>query len=160
MPRLLSILLLVLLVPAAYAQAPRSEVFVVATLYGRHAGTPAYGHDTLGAIIERVAPSAVVLDVSPRELRDQTVHPSKAEYPEVIFPLVRERGWQAYAGEPDEPRFTEIVSRLGKSLAAFRESRPEAAASRGAPSVQTPFPVAFRVWPPRNAARAGTPRPT
>lgn len=128
MPRLLSILLLVLLAPAAYAQAPRSEVFVVATLYGRHAGTPAYGHDTLGAIIERVAPSAVVLDVSPRELRDQTVHPSKAEYPEVIFPLVRERRWQAYAGEPDEPRFTEIVSRLGKSLAAFRESRPEAAA--------------------------------
>jgi hypothetical protein len=42
-----------------------------------------------------------VLDVTPRELRDERVHPSKQEYPRVIFPLVRERGLRAYAGEPD-----------------------------------------------------------
>ena len=113
---------------AAQAGAARPEIFVVATLYGRHAATPAYGHDTLRAIIDRIAPRVVVLDVSPRELRDQTVHPSKAEYPEVIFPLVRQRGYHAYAGEPDEPRFSEIVSSLSRHLEAFRDTRPELAA--------------------------------
>lgn len=105
----------------AHAQAPDapSEVFVLATLYRRHATTPAYGHDTLRRLIERIRPDVVVLDVSPRELRDQTVHPSKAEYPEVIFPLVRERGLRAYPGEPDEPEFTEIVTGVSRALRAF-----------------------------------------
>src|SRR5690606_23879448 len=72
--------------PAAAQQATPAEVFVVSTLYRRHAEVPAYGHDSLRAIIERIRPTAVVLDVSPRELREQAVHPSKAEYPQVIFP--------------------------------------------------------------------------
>jgi hypothetical protein len=111
--------------PAAAQEAgARSEVFVLATLYRRHAETPAYGHDTLRAVIERVRPEVVVLDVSPSELREQAVHPSKAEYPNVIFPLVRRHGWQAYAGEPDEPEFGEIVGRLGRRLAAFRAEQP------------------------------------
>lgn len=115
--------------PRAHSQqsgAP-SDVYVLATLYRRHAQTPAYGHDTLRALIERVRPDVVVLDVSPRELREQTVHPSKAEYPQVIFPLVRTRGYRAYPAEPDEPEFTEIVSRLSRSLETFRTRRPDAA---------------------------------
>src|SRR5687768_16873340 len=77
-----------------------AEVYVVATLYQRHASTPAYAYDTLRAVIARLRPDVVVLDVSPRELRQQSVHPSKAEYPSVIFPFVRERGLRAYAAEP------------------------------------------------------------
>lgn len=117
---------------SARAAGIRSEVFVLATLYRRHAEIPVYGHDTLRALIERVNPSVVVLDVSPRELREQTVHPSKAEYPAVIFPLVREHGYRAYAGEPDEPRFTEIVSQLSRHLEVFRDELPEAATTDSA----------------------------
>ena len=112
--------------PRAVAQGS-SEVYVLATLYGRHATTPAYGHAELRRIITAISPAVVVLDVSPGELRDQRVHPSKAEYPEVIFPLVRERGWRAYPGEPDEPEFGEIVGRLGRALREFRAGSPEAA---------------------------------
>ncbi len=114
---------------AAQAAPPRSEVFVVATLYGRHATTPAYGHDTLRAIIERIRPEVVVLDVSPRELQAQSVHPSKREYPEVIFPLVRDRRYRAYAGEPDEPEFSRIVQALGAALERFQRDHAESAAA-------------------------------
>jgi len=109
------------------AAEPVAEVYVLSTLYRRHAEVPAYGHDTLRALIERVRPAAVVLDVSPRELRERTVHPSKAEYPEVIFPLLARHGYRAYPGEPDEPRFSEIVGRLGRALESFRAGQPAAA---------------------------------
>ncbi|MGH7584977.1 MAG: hypothetical protein ACREMH_01910 [Gemmatimonadales bacterium] len=126
-PVVLGFLAALVLPLQARAAQPPAEVFVLATLYGRHATTPAYDHATLRRLITSVAPKVVVLDVSPRELRDQRVHPSKAEYPEVVFPLVREHGWKAYPGEPDEPAFGEIVGRLGGALKAFREGRPDAA---------------------------------
>jgi hypothetical protein len=99
-------------------------VFVLATLYHRHSTTPAYSHDTLREIIRQIDPDVVILDVSPNELRSRTVTPSKAEYPEVIFPLVTAEGYQAYPGEPDEPTFTEIVTSLGRELRRFRTEQP------------------------------------
>jgi hypothetical protein len=112
---------------AAQGSPARSDVFVLATLYRRHATTPAYDHDTLHRLIERINPEVVVLDVSPRELREQTVHPSKGEYPQVIFPLLREHRYRAYAGEPDEPEFSTIVGHLGRALTAFRTNHPAVA---------------------------------
>lgn len=116
-------------VPPVMAQAAptTTDVYVLATLYRRHQTTPAYDHATLRRAIMRIAPEVVVLDVSPRELREQQVHPSKAEYPEVIFPLVKERGYRAYPGEPDEPVFTEVVQKLGASLKAFHAEHAEKA---------------------------------
>lgn len=134
--------------PPAAAQQPApatTEVFVVATLYRRHAETPTYGHDSLRAIIERVRPTAVVLDVSPRELREQAVHPGKAEYPQVIFPYVRERGIPAYAGEPDEPVFSQVVQALGRSLAAFR-SGDSAGARTDAEHDRATWAALARTW--------------
>lgn len=122
------VLITALLAGASPARAQAaSEVFVLATLYQRHSTTPVYGHDSLGAIIRRIAPEVVVLDVSPKELRSRTVAPSKAEYPEVIFPLVAAEGYEAYPGEPDEPAFTEIVNGLGEALRRFRTEQPELA---------------------------------
>jgi len=120
-----------LLVPAALpAQAPAADVYVVATLYQRHATTPAYSHDTLRQVIRRIGPDVVVLDVSPNELAEQKVHPSKAEYPEVIFPLVRSEKYRAYPGEPPEPTFTEIVTELGAELKRFQADSQRYAADR------------------------------
>lgn len=131
--------------PAAAQDAPPAEVFIVSTLYRRHAEVPAYGHDSLRAIIERIRPTAVVLDVSPRELRDQAVHPGKAEYPQVIFPYVRERGLRAYAGEPDEPVFSEVVQRLGRSLTAFR-AEDSATAQADAEHERATWAALARAW--------------
>lgn len=104
--------------------ATPSEVFILATLYQRHATTPAYSHDTLRQVIRRINPAVVVLDVSPNELRAESVHPSKAEYPEVIFPLVRSQRYHAYPGEPPEPTFAEIVNQLSSALKQFQADQP------------------------------------
>jgi len=101
-----------------------SEVFVLATLYKLHSTTPGYSHDSLRQIIRRIDPDVVVLDVSPNELRTHTVAPSKAEYSQVIFPLVLAERYQAYPGEPEEPTFTEIVTSLGQELRRFRTEQP------------------------------------
>jgi hypothetical protein len=129
----------------AQAGGERAEVFVVATLYRRHADVPAYTHDSLRAIVERIRPEVVVLDVSPRELREEAVHPSKAEYPRVIFPLVRANGYRAYAGEPDEPEFGEIVGRLSRRLEAFRAEQPDAAGADAAYARAT-YDALARLW--------------
>jgi hypothetical protein len=86
-----------------------------------------------------------VLDVTPRELRDERVHPSKQEYPRVIFPLVRERGLRAYAGEPDEPRFSAIVQGLSRALTDFRATHPELAAADRAYESAT-YAALARLW--------------
>ena len=48
----------------------------------------------------------IVTDCTPTEIREQKVHASKIEYPQVIFPLVQQHGYRVYAGEPDEPFIT------------------------------------------------------
>ncbi len=120
----------VLAAPAsAQTGPPPAEVFVLATLYRRHASTPAYNHDTLRRLITGIRPDVVVLDVSPRELREEIVSAGKAEYTEVVFPLLREHGYRAYAGEPDEPEFSEIVGQLGRATTAFRTEHAGLAAA-------------------------------
>ena len=81
----------------------------------------------------------------PRELRERSVHPSKAEYPEVIFPLLTRYGYRAYPGEPDEPRFSEIAGRLGRALEAFRAGQP-AAAEADASYEKACFAALARHW--------------
>jgi len=124
-------------VPLQAQTAARSDVFIVATLYQRHATTPLYSHDSLRQIIRRINPTAVVLDVSPNELQAQAVHPSKAEYPEVIFPLVRSERYRAYPGEPPEPTFGEIVAQLGAELKRFQAEFPALAEADRAYSTAT-----------------------
>ncbi|HJS47669.1 MAG TPA: hypothetical protein VJ773_06775 [Gemmatimonadales bacterium] len=145
--RAFALLLAVSVLPGAASAGAQSktEVFVLATLYQRHATTPAYSHDSLRAIILRIDPAVVVLDVSPTELRDRTVAPSKAEYPEVIFPLVAAEGYQAYAGEPDEPTFTEIVTGLGEALRRFRSEQPALAEADKAFG-EAAFAALSRLW--------------
>ena len=121
------------------------EVFVLATLYHRHDSTRAYGHATLRRLIQEIRPAVVVLDVSPGELRERQVHPSKREYPDVIFPLLDEHGLIAYAGEPDEPMFSTIVQELGEALRAFRTEHADAAAADAAFERAT-FQALAQLW--------------
>ena len=74
-----------------------------------------------------IDPDVVVVDCTPTEIREQKVHISKIEYPQVIFPLVQQHGYRVYAGEPDEPLFTQIVQPLAQERSAFAKARPEQA---------------------------------
>jgi hypothetical protein len=97
---------------------------LIGTLYRRHAAVTTYSLDHLRAIIGNVDADVWVLDVTPTELETEQVHASKIEYPGVIFPLRRARAARAYAAEPAEPMFTEIVQSTLHAIRTFDAGRP------------------------------------
>lgn len=109
--------------------AAKNEVFVVGTLYKRHETVAVYDLQTLRRIILAIKPDVVVLDVTPEELKLEKVHASKIEYPNVIFPLVKSENYRAYAAEPAEPLFGEIVQSVSRGFQAFEKERPEESAA-------------------------------
>ncbi len=125
-PLLLAALLALLpgLAPAAADDTAQAQVFVVSTLYKKHETTPAYDLATLRALIERLQPDALVLDVTPTELRERKVWPGKVEYVQVVFPMIAEKGLPAYASEPDEPLFAELSGPVGAAYEALGKDQP------------------------------------
>lgn len=104
-----------------------ADVYVVGTLYRRHAAVPAYDLPALRRLMLAIKPDILVLDCTPAEIAAQTVHASKIEYAGVVFPLVRERGYPVYAAEPAEPMFSEIVQAITAENQAMGRDRPEIA---------------------------------
>ncbi len=123
LPLTAAAVLMLLTIGTAVAQKT-TEVYVVGTLYKRHEQVPAFGLDVLRRVISDIKPEVLVLDVTPNELKDQTVHPSKIEYPQVIFPFAAQGGYPTYAAEPDEPLFTEIQKNIGEILERANAQRP------------------------------------
>lgn len=97
--------------------APDGALFVLATLYSRHAATPAYDVAALRRVIERIDPDVLVLDVTPQELARRQVHESKIEYVGAVFPYLAAVNRPVYPAEPDEPLFTQITEPLGRAFA-------------------------------------------
>lgn len=107
----------------------KTEVFVVGTLYRRHATVPAYDLAAVRSIILAIKPDVLVVDCTPQEVRDRRVHESKIEYAQVIFPMIQEHGYKVYPAEPDEPLFTEIVQSGTAARQKFQQSKPQQAAA-------------------------------
>jgi hypothetical protein len=107
--------------------AATTQVFVLGTLYSRHQSIPAYDLEALRRVVLAIEPDVVVVDCTPTEVRELKVHPSKVEYPQVIFPLVQKHGYRLYAAEPDEPLFTQIVQPLAQARSEFARAHPEQA---------------------------------
>lgn len=120
-----------------HARPARTDVFVLASLYRRHQSTAAYDLPALRRTILAINPDVLVLDCTPGELKEGTVHASKIEYTGVIFPLLHERRWAVYPAEPDEPLFSEIVQGVSEARKRFGSKRPEAAAALDAYVSQT-----------------------
>jgi hypothetical protein len=104
--------------------ADRTQLFIVGTLYRRHDTIAAYDLAALRRTIQAIKPDVLVLDITPDELRTRTVHASKIEYPGVIFPLLDEGRYPAFAAEPSEPMFTEIVQATIAAGKAFEQQHP------------------------------------
>lgn len=121
---------------ASHAATPqvKPQVFVLGTLYKKHETIAAYDLAALTRVIEAIAPDVVVLDVNPTELAERKVFPGKVEYTRVIFPYidkreVDKRGVKAYAGEPPEPTFGEIVAAVIKAREDLKQRNPAGAAA-------------------------------
>jgi hypothetical protein len=138
----LSLVFLLTAAPPAHSATP---VYVVGTLYKRHANVPVYDLKVLDGVIRAIAPTVLVLDVSPGELEKKEVFPSKIEYPGVIFPLLAEKKLVAYASEPAEPMFTEIVQATIKAFDDFGKSKPDLSAALTAYNEAT-YAVLMRSW--------------
>lgn len=111
------------------AHAAKPEVYVLGTLYKKHETVGSYDLAALSRVIEAIAPDVVVLDVNPTELAERKVFPGKVEYTQVIFPYVDKRGVKAYAGEPPEPTFGEIVAAVIKAREDLKARNPAGAAA-------------------------------
>lgn len=105
--------------------APDGALFVLSTLYRRHAVTPAYDVSALRRVIERIDPEVLVLDVTPQELARREVHESKIEYVGAVFPYLATVNRPAYAAEPDEPLFSEITQPLARAFADVTAAKGE-----------------------------------
>lgn len=119
--------LLIATAASAANAAPTTQVFVLGTLYSRHQSIPAYDLEALRRVVLAIEPHVVVVDCTPTEVREQKVHPSKVEYPQVIFPLVQQHGYRMYPAEPDELLFTQIVQPLAQARGEFAKAHPEQA---------------------------------
>jgi hypothetical protein len=128
---LLSIFLLAVMTIAptspSHSVAKSGEVMVLATLYRRHENVSVYDLSTLRKIILAFKPDVLVLDVTPSELKEGKVHPSKIEYTEVVFPLLKSGGYRVYPAEPAEPMFSEIVNGVQNAINAFESENLAAA---------------------------------
>jgi len=119
----------------AYAANPQArppakpQVFVLGTLYKKHETIASYDLAALSRVIAAIAPDVVVLDVNPTELAERKVFPGKVEYTQVIFPYVDKRGVKAYAGEPPEPTFGEIVAAVIKAREDLKQRNPAGSAA-------------------------------
>lgn len=109
---------------AVKPQAAKPQVFVLGTLYKKHETIASYDLAALSRVIAAIAPDVVVLDVNPTELAERKVFPGKVEYTQVIFPYVDKHGVKAYAGEPPEPMFGEIVAAVIKARDDLKQRNP------------------------------------
>ena len=114
---------------ACAAQAAKPQVFVLGTLYKKHESIASYDLRALSRVIDAIAPDVVVLDVNPTELAERKVFPGKVEYTQVIFPYLDKHGVKAYAGEPPEPTFGEIVAAVIKAREDLKQRNPAGAAA-------------------------------
>jgi hypothetical protein len=128
-PFVLAAILATSLFGCATPRAAPAQVYVVGTLYKRHQDVPGYGLGQLRQVLTAIDPDVFVLDVTPTELRERKVWPGKIEYPGAIFPLLKPDRHRLYAGEPDEPLFTEIVSAVAGAHKEFAAAHPESAAA-------------------------------
>ncbi len=109
--------------------AAKTDVYVVGTLYRRHATVPAFDLAAVRRIVLAIKPDVLVVDCTPQEVRDRRVHESKIEYAQVIFPLMQEQSYKVYPAEPDEPLFTEIVQSGTSARKTFQSTKPQQAAA-------------------------------
>lgn len=107
----------------------KTDVYVLASLYRRHDEIRSYDLAALRRTVLAVQPDVLIVDCTPREVRERTVSPSKIEYPGVIFPLADARRWPMYAAEPDEPLFSEIVERGTSARSTAAATQPAAVAA-------------------------------
>jgi hypothetical protein len=126
--RIVLMVALVMAWPAlAAARPPPAQVAVLATLHQLHATTPAYSYDVLGQVIERLQPDVLCVELQPDDLQRRPAEATKQEYARVVYPLIDRHHYRAYAMEPAEPAYSDILTPYIQAGQDFSVREPEQA---------------------------------
>jgi len=107
-----------------------TEVFVLGALGALHDREESFGFATLERVIRTIDPEVLLLEVTPGELRDRLDTRGRPEYPNVIWPMLREGGAaRSYAMEAGEPLYGELTSEATELWTAFQNERPTESAA-------------------------------
>jgi hypothetical protein len=109
------------------AQQP-DGIYIVGALHRLHATEPDFDFAALRRVIETINPDVMVLEVRPDELDERKDTPGRPEYPQVVWPLLRQRTVQTVAMEPGGALFTEMVNAASAAMNAFRQRDSASAA--------------------------------
>ncbi|MGH7712366.1 MAG: hypothetical protein ACREOG_13840, partial [Gemmatimonadaceae bacterium] len=110
------------------AQTRSDGIFIVGALHSLHGTEPGFDFAALRRVIDAIKPDVMVLEVRPDELQERKDTPGRPEYPQVVWPMLKERTIQAIAMEPGEPLFSELVGAASSASNQFRQRDSSAAA--------------------------------
>jgi hypothetical protein len=147
--KLFSALFILVLSFSAFSQSvkkpKKTEIFVLSTLHQFHAESKYYSFETLARIIEKLRPDVLAVELTPADLASRREQKTKQEYQKSIFPLVDKHKYLTVPLEPEEPKFTELVSLIRDSEKDLREKSP-AKAEAFSLYVETLFDYLFKYW--------------
>lgn len=121
---LLAIILALDLGPLAATQ--QADVFVLASIGSLHGKVEGFGFGMLDRVIRAIRPDVMVLEVTPEELANRRDTKGRPEYPNVVWPMLREPGApRAYAMEAAQPIYSELIGEGDRLWSEFARRRPD-----------------------------------
>jgi len=106
-----------------------AEVIVLATLHQLHAQTDGYSFDDLSAVIERLNPDVLAVELTTKDLESRRDQPNKQEYQKSVFPLLDRHDYKLVPLEPTQPLYDELVGLFRKAGRDLNEQNPAGAES-------------------------------
>lgn len=118
---------------------------MLSTLHQYHGELKYYSFETLSQTIEKLRPDILAVELTAADLTSRREQKTKQEYQKSIFPLIDKNGYSAVPLEPEQPKFSEIVSLIRDSENELREKSP-AAAEAFSLYVKTLNEYLFKKW--------------
>ena len=101
------------------------EVVVLATLHQSHDRVDGYSFSDLSQLITDIAPDVIAVELTQADIESRCEQPVKQEYERSVFPLLGDRSFRLVPLEPDEPEFSDLVSKNRHSVEVVSQSDAE-----------------------------------
>jgi hypothetical protein len=104
----------------------QTDVFVLGSIGSLHDKVEGFGFGMLDRVIRGIRPDVMVLEVTPDELANRRDTKGRPEYPNVVWPMLRQPGApRAYAMEAGQPLYRELIGEGDRIWREFARRRPD-----------------------------------
>jgi hypothetical protein len=110
------------------ASAGADGIFVVGALHGLHTRNNAFGYSRLRELLDDLAPEVMLVETTPEELQSRGETRGRPEYPEVVWPYLREHRIDVEALESDGQEYKRLVDASSSTLIKIKRESPAQAA--------------------------------